>query len=86
MAGKRAPVKSAISGHSAATGPLFNALLLAAAVGYGLLLLVNHGRLSWPPNQLLASLYTVAGCLAVVGPSCWRVPATASPRSASSFG
>ncbi len=68
MAAKRAPAKSATPAHTSATGPVFNALLLAAAVGYGLMLLVNRGRLSWPPNQLLASLYTVAGCLAVVGP------------------
>jgi hypothetical protein len=41
---------------------------MAAALGYGLWVLVGRGRVSWPPNQLLASLYTVAGCLALVGP------------------
>jgi hypothetical protein len=45
-----------------------NAILVGAAVCYGLVILVNRGKVSWPPNQLLASLYTVAGCLALVGP------------------
>jgi hypothetical protein len=49
-------------------GPIVNALLVVAAVGYGVSILVSRGRLAWPPNQLLASLYTVAGCLALVGP------------------
>jgi hypothetical protein len=47
---------------------VLNALLVGAAVCYGLVILVNRGKVSWPPNQLLASLYTVAGCLALVGP------------------
>ncbi len=68
MATKRATTKSASSASSPATGPVFNAVLLGAAVCYALVLLVNRGRLSWPPSQLLASLYTVAGCLAIVGP------------------
>ena len=70
MASKRAPYRSASSPStvSPASGPVFNALLLCAAVGYGLSILVDRGKLAWPPNQLLASLYTVAGCLALVGP------------------
>lgn len=74
MASKRAPFKSSSypssssSAGSSASGPLFNAVLLAAAVCYGLAILVNRGKMAWPPNQLLASLYTVAGCLALVGP------------------
>lgn len=68
MASKRAPSKPAPRSHSTGTGPIFNAVLLGVALCYGVALLVNHGRISWPPNQLLASLYTVAGCLAVVGP------------------
>jgi hypothetical protein len=71
MASKRASSKSASSfstGPSASSGPVFNAVLLGVAVCYGLVLLVNRGRLAWPPNQLLASLYTLAGCLALVGP------------------
>ncbi len=31
-------------------------------------LLHRKGTVSWPPHHLLASLYTVAGCLALVGP------------------
>jgi hypothetical protein len=48
--------------------PLVNAAMLALALGYGLWLLVARGRVGWPPHQLLASTYTVAGCLALVGP------------------
>jgi hypothetical protein len=70
MASKRAPFRSssAATSGSPASGPVFNAVLVGAAVGYAILLLVNRGKLAWPPNQLLASLYTVAGCLALVGP------------------
>ena len=69
MPSKRAPGRSAPSGGaSSPSTPLVNALLVTAAVGYGLALLVTRGRVSWPPHQLLASLYTVAGCLALVGP------------------
>lgn len=39
-----------------------------AALGGGLSLLVHKGRLTWPPLQLLSSLSTLAGCLALVGP------------------
>jgi hypothetical protein len=48
--------------------PLANALLLVVALGLGITTLVSRGRLTWPPTQLLASLYTVAGFLAMVGP------------------
>ena len=73
MASKRGSYKSSSSSPpssapATASGPVFNAVLLGAAVCYGLAILVNRGRLAWPPNQLLASLYTVAGCLALVGP------------------
>src|SRR2546423_12382609 len=72
MASKRSPSPSrsapAAAPSSAGTGPVFNALLLAAAVGYGLSILVSRGKLAWPPDQLLASLYTGAGCLAPGGP------------------
>jgi hypothetical protein len=61
---KRAPAKAA----GPASSPLVTAVLLAAAVGYGVWLLVERGRISWPPNELLSSAYTLAGCLAVVGP------------------
>ncbi|GAC1464875.1 MAG: hypothetical protein NVSMB9_03950 [Isosphaeraceae bacterium] len=66
MANKRAPYRAQPA--LKATGPIFNAALISLAIGYAFLLLVNRGRLAWPPNQLLASLYTVAGCLALVGP------------------
>jgi hypothetical protein len=70
MASRRASTKSApaSSPSAPATGPVLNAILVGAAVCYGLVILVNRGKVSWPPNQLLASLYTVAGCLALVGP------------------
>jgi hypothetical protein len=48
--------------------PLLNALLVAGALAYGLWLLVQRGRVSWPPTDWLANLYTLAGCLALVGP------------------
>jgi hypothetical protein len=50
------------------SSPLANALLLGTAVSYAIGLLVMRGRVSWPPHHLLASVYTVAGCLALVGP------------------
>src|SRR5262249_57492271 len=45
-----------------------NALLVGAALAWGLSLLVQRGRLTWPPYSLLSSLATLAGCLALVGP------------------
>jgi hypothetical protein len=41
---------------------------MAAALACGLWTLVARGRVSWPPNDLLANSYTLAGCLALVGP------------------
>ena len=66
MATKRVPPKAPGSASSAA--PLLNALLLGAALCGGIGILFARGRLSWPPTQLLASVYTVAGCLAMIGP------------------
>jgi hypothetical protein len=63
---KRATVKPATP--SAVSSPLINAALVGVACGYGLWSLVARGRVSWPPHDLLASSYTVAGCLALVGP------------------
>ena len=71
MAAKRAsnrPAASAGGGSISSSNPLITALLLVVAIGYGISVLVTHGRISWPPHQLLASLFTVAGCLALVGP------------------
>jgi hypothetical protein len=45
-----------------------NAALVATALLGGAAVLVQKGRLTWPPYELLASLSTVAGCLALVGP------------------
>jgi hypothetical protein len=51
-----------------AVSPLSNALLVGAAVSSGMAMLVSKGRMSWPPHQLLSSIFTVAGCLAMIGP------------------
>lgn len=56
--------RAAASSGSAVT----NAILMAAALAWGLSLLVQRGRMTWPPYSLLASLATLAGCLALVGP------------------
>ena len=45
-----------------------NALLVGASLVWGATLLIHRGRLTWPPYELLASLSTLAGCLALVGP------------------
>jgi hypothetical protein len=66
MASKRvAPKPQASSGSSP---HLANALLLVIALCLGVGTLFVRGRLSWPPTQLLGSLYTVAGFLAMIGP------------------
>jgi len=66
MSSKRASTKSTDS-----SGPdraIMNALLVISALGGGIMLLVQRGRLSWPPYELMASISTIAGCLALVGP------------------
>jgi hypothetical protein len=60
--------KRASAATSSAYSPFVNALLIAAAAGYAVWLLVMRGRLSWPPSELITSAYTLAGCLALVGP------------------
>jgi hypothetical protein len=63
--------KRASGGPGAAGSPdhaVTNAILLIAALGCGLTLLVQRGRLTWPPYALLSSLSTLTGCLALVGP------------------
>jgi hypothetical protein len=67
MAPKRTPPKSSPS-STVATSPLVNALLVGGAVVSGLSILVTRGKVSWPPHQLLASINTLAGCLALIGP------------------
>jgi hypothetical protein len=42
--------------------------LILGALAYGLRILVQNGRVTWPPDQLLGSLSIVAGCLALIGP------------------
>ncbi len=58
----------ASSRKSSASRPIVNALLVLGAIGWGLSRLVAGGRVDWPPHGLLASLSTLAGCLALVGP------------------
>ena len=76
MPTKRASTRGqsgSIPGPSAGTTPALNALLIVVAVGYGLTLLIERRDLSWPPHELLPGLYTLAGCLAIVGPVVlWR--------------
>jgi hypothetical protein len=64
--------KRAVPNMSRSASPsnhaIANALLMAAALLCGMMLLVQKGRLVWPPYQLLSSLSTLAGCLALVGP------------------
>ena len=66
MTAKRASARSAAA-VAAPASPLVNATLLAAAAAFALWLLVARGRVSWPPSDLIASVYTLAGCLALVG-------------------
>jgi hypothetical protein len=63
--------RHASSSPGAASSPehaVTNAILLTAALGWGFSLLVQRGRLTWPPLALLSGLSTLAGCLALVGP------------------
>jgi hypothetical protein len=64
MSSKRVATKA----PAPAAPPIRNLLLLVGAVGYGLAILVGRGRVSWPPRELLSGAYTLAGCLALVGP------------------
>jgi hypothetical protein len=68
MTAKRAPSKSPATSSHSASPALVNAVLLVGALGYGFWLLVSRGHVSWPPTQLLSNAYTLAGCLALVGP------------------
>ena len=65
MASKRTPTKPVVP---ASSFPWVNVLVIGAALSYGIGLLVSRGRVSWPPHQLMANLFTVAGCLGLVGP------------------
>jgi hypothetical protein len=68
MSSKRVGSRSSGSYLSDAASPLTNALLVVAALGAAGTILVARGKMSWPPHQLLSSIFTVAGCLAMVGP------------------
>jgi hypothetical protein len=62
------PKRASASSGASPSAPLVNAVVVGSAVAYGIALLVMRGRMGWPPHELLASLYTVAGCLALAGP------------------
>ena len=64
MPPRRTPTKT----EAPTAFPWLNAALLGTALAYGIGLLIARGRVSWPPHQLLANLFTVAGCLGLVGP------------------
>jgi hypothetical protein len=62
------PVSRNAEKTASPAGPVLNAFLIVLAMAFGLWLLVRRGNVSWPPTNLLASAYTVAGCLALAGP------------------
>ncbi|QEH33285.1 hypothetical protein OJF2_17860 [Aquisphaera giovannonii] len=66
MPPKRSSSNNAAAGS--ADRPVINALLILGALGWGVSVLVDRGRLTWPPVALLGGLSTLAGCLALVGP------------------
>lgn len=72
MASKRASAAKAASSTSSAsastTSPAVNAVMLGSAMAFGLYMLVARGRMSWPPTDLLSNAFTLAGCVALVGP------------------
>ncbi len=59
---------SATASTALPSSPVLQAALVVAALSYGAWLLVASGRMTWPPVQLLNSLYTIAGCLGLIGP------------------
>lgn len=67
MCAKRASSPSG-SGGGSSDHAVTNSILLLAALGWGLSILVQRGRMSWPPTALLSSLSTLSGCMALVGP------------------
>lgn len=68
MAPKRNPSRGPSPASSPHPAPWTTAILLGSALSGGIGTLVARGRLAWPPTELLANAYTVAGCLALVGP------------------
>ena len=68
MPAKRTAARAAAGPSTTAPSPVWNAAAVAGAVAYGLWLLVDRGRISWPPHELAAGASTVAGSLAMAGP------------------
>jgi hypothetical protein len=68
MSAKRPPGPPSRSASAGSGSAVTNAILVALALGWGLSLLVQRGRMTWPPYAVLSSLSTLAGCLALVGP------------------
>jgi hypothetical protein len=62
------PPKRDASAAGLLSAPLADAFFLSAALGFGVWILVARGRMDWPPTHLLSNAYTLAGCLALVGP------------------
>ncbi len=58
----------AVAAPKGGPSPLGSALIVLGAMAYGVLLLVQKGRMSWPPYQFLGSVFTLFGCLGLVGP------------------
>jgi len=67
MSARRSSSKEAGAARSP-DHPVRSAILVLAALGCGFALLIQKGRLTWPPLALLSSLSTLVGCLALVGP------------------
>lgn len=67
MPAKRPTARPAPTGPAAS--PLLTAGTVLAAVGFGLYLLIDRGRVAWPPADLLANLSVMAGALALAGPA-----------------
>lgn len=65
MAGKRAAARPETAIGSS---PWVDLWLCCGAVACGFYLLVLNGRMSWPPARLVESGYTLAGCIALIGP------------------
>ena len=68
MPSKRTYGKPAPTAGATAASPALNLVILGAAAAYGVWLLVARGRMSWPPTDLVANLFTLAGCIALAGP------------------
>lgn len=70
MAAKRASSRGGISSAPAPLqhSPWLTATLVGSALSFGIWTLVGAGKVHWPPTQLIAAGFTVAGSLALIGP------------------